>query len=144
MRDPWQFQVRITVSQNIAQALREQTADAGDGALQRILREHGASLVCQYDAFADYVTQAEQAGPEHYPLYRWTKNTIDDPQKKAKYLRSFTVYVNGEQIYEKAIADSLQAQLSALVGQHGIEAVNKFDTNPANNPQPPAPARGDI
>jgi hypothetical protein len=32
----------------------------------------------------------------------------------------------------------LQAELTALVGVDGIENVVKFDTNPANSPQPPA------
>jgi hypothetical protein len=32
----------------------------------------------------------------------------------------------------------MQAELDALVGLGGIESVVKFDTNPANNPQPPA------
>ena len=43
------------------------------------------TLVCQYDAFADYCAEAEARGIEHYPLYAWTKAVVADPAKKAKY-----------------------------------------------------------
>ena len=56
---------------------------------------------------------------------------------RSRYLRSFTVYVNSEEIYPKEIADLLQAELSAVAGATGIERVVKIDSNPANNPQPP-------
>jgi hypothetical protein len=75
---------------------------------------------------------------DKYPLYQWTRDTIENPEKKAKYLRSFTVYVNDADVYAADIADALQAGLSALADPSGIERVSRFDTNPANNPQPPA------
>jgi hypothetical protein len=103
-----------------------------------VLRRHDASLVCQFDAFAGYVDEAEKLGRDKYPLYQWTRDTIENPEKKAKYLRSFTVYVDGADVYAAQIADSLQSGLSALTGELGIERVVKFDTNPENNPQPPA------
>jgi hypothetical protein len=105
--------------------------------LNAILRQRNASLKCQFDAFADYVEEAEHAGRDQYPLYQWTKDMIGNPEKKAKYVKSFTVYVSGEQVYDKETADWLHAKLSALVGKAGIESVTRFDTNPANNPQPP-------
>jgi hypothetical protein len=97
-------------------------------------------LKCQFDAFADYVEEAERAGRDRYPLYQWTKDTIGNPEKKAKYLNSFTVYVRGEDVYDRETADWLYARLSALAetAGTGIESVRRFDTNPANNPQPPA------
>ena len=136
MSDAWLYQVRITVSPEAAATLR------GDPqymppALRDLLRRHDASLICQFDAFSDYVNEAEKLGTEKHPLYQWTRETIENPEKKAKYLRSFTVYVNGEEIYPREIADLLQAELSALAGAAGIERVVKIDTNPANNPQPP-------
>jgi hypothetical protein len=108
-------------------------------AIPRLVCTHRhASLKCQFDAFADYVNEAERLGPEHYPLYHWTKETIEKPEKKARYLRSFTLYVDGAEVYDKVIADPLQAELTALVGVGGVENVVKFDTDPANSPQPPA------
>ena len=58
-------------------------------------------------------------------------------RSKAKYLQSFTVYVNGDEIYGKEIADVMEAELQALVSDDGIKNVARFDTNPSNNPQPP-------
>jgi hypothetical protein len=105
--------------------------------LNRVLATHHASLKCQFDAFADYVAEAEAKGVPHYPLYAWTKETIEDPAKKAKYLRSHAVYVNTETVYSRQVADALDADLSPLVDGTSIERLAKYDTNPANNPQPP-------
>ncbi|QGZ64636.1 PX domain-containing protein [Paraburkholderia acidisoli] len=138
MAAPWQFQIRITVAAGQAEALRAHRPFEGSEALDAVLREGNATLVCQYDAFAGYVSEAQRVGVEQYPLYQWTKATIDNPEKKAKYLKSFTVYVDGEQVYGETRADWLHERLSALVGTAGIESVSRFDTNPANNPQPPA------
>jgi hypothetical protein len=136
MSDTWLFQIRITVSPEAAATLRGDP-QCMPPALRDLLRRHDASLTCQFDAFSDYVNEAERLGPEKYSLYQWTKETIWNPDKKAKYLRSFTVYVNSNEVYPGEIADLLQAELSALAGAAGIERVVKIDTNPANNPQPP-------
>ncbi len=94
-------------------------------------------MKCQFDAFADYVAEAEKRGPGGYPLYEWTKATIENPTKKAKYLRSFTLYVDGNEVYSKESADVLEADLLPLVGGKMVTRMSKHDTNPANNPQPP-------
>jgi hypothetical protein len=137
MADAWQFQVRITVVPELADALRARGQYDGRDLLEAVLHEGNASLKCQFDAFADYVEEAERAGRDRYPRYQWTKDTIANPEKKAKYLKSFTVYVRGEEVYGEETADWLHARLSALAGKVGIESVSRFDTNPANNPQPP-------
>ncbi|WP_028227920.1 hypothetical protein [Paraburkholderia ferrariae] len=136
-----QFQIRIAVAPELADALRSGGDYEGRDLLEAVLRERNAALKCQFDAFADYVEEAGRVGQDPYPLYplyQWTKDTIGDPEKKAKYLKSFTVYVRGEQVYDQEAADWLHARLSALAGKLGIESVSRFDTNPANNPQPPA------
>ena len=94
-------------------------------------------LVCQYDAFASYVAEAERQGTGEYPLHAWTKATIEDPAKKAKYLRSFTIHVGGTEVYPKAKADALEQELAPLVGGPVVAAMSRHDTNPANNPQVP-------
>jgi hypothetical protein len=137
MNTPLLYQIRLQVTAELADALRADPSHAAYPPLAAILGKHHATLICQYDAFAGYVAEAEREGTEQYPLYQWTRDTIENPEKKAKYLRSFTVYVNDEQIYSKAIADDMDAELSRLVGKSGITQVSKFDTNPANNPQPP-------
>jgi hypothetical protein len=138
MENAWQFQLRIAVSPELAASLRGDPASRSYALLGDILRKHNASLKCQFDAFADYVSEAEKLGVENYPLYQWTKETIEKPEKKARYLRSFTLYVDGEEVYSKERADPLQAELDTLVGDGAIQSVVKFDTNPSNNPQPPA------
>jgi hypothetical protein len=144
MQQSWQFQIRITVSAGRAESLRADPNSESYPPLHDILLRHDASLTCQFDAFAGYVEEAEAMGTDAYPLYEWTRQTIANPDKKAKYLRSFTVYVSGAQVYDGNIADSLEAALSALSAgdsASGIERVFRYDTNPANNPQPPASRR---
>ena len=106
--------------------------------LANILAKHQATMKCQFDAFADYVGEAEKNGTDNYPLYEWTKATIEDPAKKAKYIKSFTLYVDGNEVYAKDAAFALESDLQPLVGGKLVARMSKHDTNPANNPQPPA------
>lgn len=137
MSGEWQYQLRIDLSDELAEVARRAPDDPALAPLGEVLRRHGAKLVCQFDAFAGYVAEAEAQGVAHYPLYAWTKATIEDPAKKAKYLKSFTLYLDGEQVYAKERADALEAELRPLLASGLIQKLAKYDTNPANNPQPP-------
>jgi hypothetical protein len=138
MEGNWKFQLRVNVSAQLAQRLRGDPACRAHEGLHYVLSLHQASMMCQYDAFAEYVNEAKRFGPENYPLYQWTLDTIENPAKKAKYLETFTIYVDGEAIYDKAVADSLETGLAPLVDAAQIKSIARFDTNPAHNPQPPA------
>ena len=141
MTEAWQYQVRVHLADDAAEAARRDPAGAALTALTAILDRHNAALKCQYDAFADYVAEAERRGIDAYPLYKWTKATIEDPAKKQKYLRVFTLYVDGAEVYAKQKADALEADLTPLIGGPLVTRLTKHDTNPANNPQPPAQYR---
>jgi hypothetical protein len=138
MSDQWQYQVRIDLADEPAEIARRDPDHPALEPLPAILRQHDATLKCQFDAFADYVAEADRHGIEKYPLYQWTKATIENPAKKAKYLKSFTLYVEGDEVYAKDKADALEAELQPLVGGELVTRLAKHDTNPANNPQPPA------
>jgi hypothetical protein len=138
MTEAWQYQLRIDLTDEAAEVARRAPDDPALSPLPEILRRHGATMKSQYDAFAGYVAEAEREGVERYPLYQWTKDTIANPAKKAKYLKSFTLYVGGDEVYAKDQADSLEAALQPVVGGGLITRLAKHDTNPANNPQPPA------
>jgi hypothetical protein len=137
MTTAWQWQIRLQLGDDFALEVRREPSSDLLQSLNRVLAMHDASLICQFDAFAGYVAEAEANGVQRYPLYEWTKATLDDPTKKAKHLRSYTVYVKGEAVYSKQVADALDADLSPLVDGVRIEKIAKYDTNPANNPQPP-------
>ena len=140
MSEPLQYQVRLNLNQGCAEAARE-----GDysllAPLMDILRGHAATLVNQLDAFESYLAHAEKNGIEHFPLYRWTKAVVEDPGKRKKHLRSFTLHVADQEVYAKEAADALEAALLPLVGGDLITALSKHDTNPKNNPQMPAEYR---
>jgi hypothetical protein len=138
MSEEWQYQVRIDLADEAAEVARRDPADPALAPLPEILARHRASMTSQYDAFAGYVGEAEREGIERYPLYHWTKATIENPAKKAKYLKSFTLYVDGDEVYAKDKADALESELEPLVGGKLVARLAKHDTNPANNPQPPA------
>ncbi len=137
MGDQWKYQLRLYMDDAIAAVARRDLDDPALAPLADILRRHHAALKCQFDAFAGYVAEAEKSGIENYPLYEWTKDTIEDPAKKAKYLESFTLYVDGDEVYAKDRADALESELLPLVGGGIVNRLSKHDTNPANNPQPP-------
>lgn len=137
MSDEWLYQVRINLSGEFAKIARSDPNNAAIAPLAEILHKHNAKLKCQYDAFAGYVAEAEENGTENYPLYQWTKDTIENPAKKEKYLKAFTLYVDGDEVYAREKADPLEADLKPLDGGKMITKLTKHDTNPANNPQPP-------
>ena len=114
--------------------------DRNDPLLQpmmNVLNRHHAAAVSQFDAFQNYVAEAEKEGIEKFPLYKWTKATVDDPVKRAKHSKSFALHVSGHEIYAKEVADSLEADLQPLVGGGVVERMSRHDTNPANNLQVP-------
>jgi hypothetical protein len=137
LSDDLKFQLRLTLHDEFAQAARNDPTNSSISALSEILRRHDAVMKCQFDAFADYVSEAEVNGVDNFPLYEWTKKTIEDLAKKAKYTKSFALYVGGEEVYEKDKADALEAELKALVGGPIVAQMFKYDTDPAHNPQPP-------
>ena len=138
MNQQSQYQVRIDLADEFAEIARRDPDNPAIEPLRQILGKHHATMKCQFDAFADYVAEAERHGTEHYPLYEWTRATIEDPSKKKKYLRSFTLYVEGKEVYAKEKADSLESDLRPIVGGELVKQMFRYDTNPANNPQPPA------
>ena len=137
MAETWQFQIRLRLADALAETARRDPSAPELAPLPEILARHDAALVCQYDAFAGYVAEAERQGVGGFPLYAWTKATIEDPVKKTKYLRSFTVHVGGAEVYAKEKADALEAELGPLVGGPLVASLARHDTNPANNPQVP-------
>jgi hypothetical protein len=137
MSDQWEYQIRVYLGDEFAEAPRRAPDNPAIKPLTEILARHRATMKCQYDAFADYVAEAEKRGAADYPLYEWTKATIQDPAKRVKYTKSFTIYVDGNEVYAKEKADAIESDLRPLVGGALITRMSKHDTNPANNPQMP-------
>ena len=133
----WLYQVRIRVSDNLSESLRSGNHTDLAQKLDKISNDHGMSLVCTYDAFKGYCDEAEENGIDEYALYEWTKSTIENPEKKAKHLKSFAFYRGFEQIYEKELALSLEENLEKLGISDDLLEIKVIDSNPANNPQPP-------
>ena len=137
MSDQWRHQIRIYLADELVDIARR---DLGHPALSRlvgILAQHHATMKSQFDAFAAYVAEAEANGVESYPLYEWTKETIEDPVKKAKHLKAFAIYVEGLEVYTKEEADALEADLQPLLDSRSITRLSRHNTNPANNLQLP-------
>lgn len=133
----WQYQLRVQLEDSAAAAARGNVDTPALTALYRVLKAHNAEMVCQYDAFAGYCEQAERLGQDELPLYKWTKATIENPEKQAKYVKIFTLYVGGEEVYSKESADALELDLEPMVGGPVVEKLSKYDSNPKSNPQVP-------
>ena len=130
------YQVRLDVIEEIASEVRKKNYKKLNEKIIFILDEVKADLVCQYDAFKNFVLECEKENEVNNALYKWTKDTIENKVKKQKYLKSFTVYVDGEQLYEKKIADFLEYEIKKL-NEKKIIKINKYNSDPKNNPQPP-------
>jgi hypothetical protein len=142
MTQQWDYQVRIYLDDELAGVARRDPGDPAIKPLADVLAKHHATMKSQFDAFAGYVAEAERQGIDQHPLYAWTKATIEDPVKQAKYVKAFTLYVEGQEVYAKPLADALEADLQPLLESKLVTRLSKHDTNPANNPQPPAQYRG--
>lgn len=133
----WDYQVRINLADSFAAVARANMSDPVLKPLTDVLSKYNAVIKNQFDAFADYCKDAEANGQTDSDLYLWTKRTVDNPAKQVHYATRFTVYADGgKEVYDKAIADGLEADLQPLIGSM-ITRINKFDSNPARNPQPP-------
>ena len=133
----WLYQIRIKVSKKLSEDLRSINDLELSKEILKIASDNNSRLVCTFDAFAEYCEEAEREGIEQYELYNWTKTTIDNPEKKAKHLKSFAFYEGDNQVYSKELASSIERSLKKLDGGDDIVEINLIDSNPANNPQPP-------
>lgn len=138
----WRYQLRVYLTDDLAEVARCDRGAAELGPLTAVLDRHDATLASQFDAFSEYVAEAEAGGTDQFPLYKWTKATLEDPAKRAKHIGAFAVRVGGEEVYPQAAADALEADLRALVGGGVVARMSRHDTNPANNLPVPAAYRG--
>jgi len=141
MSEQWQYQLRIYLSDELAEVARRDRDNPALKPLTDILKQHRAALVSQFDAFENYVAEAEKEGPEGFPLYKWTKATVDNPAQRAKHIKTFALHVSGDEVYAKEAADALETDLQPLAGGGLVMRMSKHDTNPANNLQVPAEYR---
>ena len=130
------YQVRLDVTEDVAQEVRNKNYYKLNKYIEEILLKVNAELICQFDAFNNFVIECEKENNTNNALYKWTKDTIENNIKKIKYLKSFTIYVNGNQLYEKKTADYLESEIKKL-NEKKILKINKYNSDPKNNPQPP-------
>ena len=50
--------------------------------LLNILEEEKANLICQYEAFSLFVKECEEKKLTSTPLYKWTKDTIENEAQR--------------------------------------------------------------
>ena len=137
MSEDWLYQVRIKVQKEIAEAIRFNYVNEIAEKIVTIAKKHKTSLVCTLDAFTGYVKEAEKNGVDGYPLYTWTKRTIENKEKVKKHSEAFAFYYKEEQVYSRKIAEKLHNDLLVLYDVGEIKDLRIIDTNPDNNPQPP-------
>jgi len=84
MNEQWQYQLRVYLTDDLADVARSDRNNPALRPLTEILDKHHATLVNQFDAFASYVVEAEKEGPENFPLYKWTKAVVAKPRQAAE------------------------------------------------------------
>jgi hypothetical protein len=80
------YQIRIDVEKSLADDIRKKKISETLPALDTVLKENSAILVCQFDAFNNFLKECEDEGNTDNPLYRWTKDTIQNENKKKNIL----------------------------------------------------------
>ncbi len=138
MSERWRYQLRVYLDDDLAEAAYRGDV-TGLRPLKAILDAHDATVVSQFKAFEDYVRGAEAEGAEKFPLYKWTKATIENPAMRAKHIGAFAIRVAGEEVYAGDVADRIEHDIKPLVGGEVVKRMSRHDTNPDNNiPVPPA------
>ena len=130
------YQLRVDLEHDAAQELINTKNINSCKNLGNIIKEENGELVCQFLAFSKFVEECEQDNLTDSPLYKWTKDTIENKVKKEKYMKSFTIYIKNQQLFEKEVADRIENKIINL-GCRCILKVNKYNSDPKNNPQPP-------
>ena len=130
------YQLRVDLEHDAAQELINTKNINSCKNLGDIIKEENGELVCQFLAFSKFVEECEQDNLTDSPLYKWTKDTIENKVKKEKYMKSFTIYIKNQQLYEKEVADRIENKIINL-GCRCILKINKYNSDPKNNPQPP-------
>ena len=136
MTKSYLYQVRIDVSKKLSLELKNKEYSEKLKVLINNLKLQNAILVCQYDAFINFLKECEGNNQQNSVLYKWTKDTVEDKSKEEKYKKSFTVYVKNEQLYDKNIANLIVNEIKK-VSIDDIINIRTIDSNPKNNPQPP-------
>ena len=67
MPKTWLYQVRIHVTSELAQSLRENADTEIAMEIDKIASHFNTRTICIFDAFNDYCLEAEKNGPEFYP-----------------------------------------------------------------------------
>ena len=62
----WDYQVRINLGEEFAEVARNDPDDLAIKPLTDILTKHRATMKCQFDAFAEYVAEAEKRRMEPF------------------------------------------------------------------------------
>jgi hypothetical protein len=138
MTTHWQYQLRLYLSDDLAEAARHHPDAPELRSLNDTLDACHAVMVSQLDAFESYVRAAEAGDPASFPLYKWTQATLQEPEKRRKHLKAFALRVSGQEVYPKNVADMLEAAVKPLIDGRRITHMTRHDTNPANNlPIPP-------
>ena len=132
------YQIRIYFSSEFTNIYKNKIRMESKDKLVKILKKHNADLLSQYDGFMGYILESEKENNINTPLYKWTKDSLENTTKVDKYHNSYTIYVNSEEVYPKEVADSLENHLTEIVDGKFIIRISKHDTNPVNNPQPPS------
>ena len=140
MGDCWNYQLRVYLSNELAEAAYRGDQTALEP-VASILRGYAATLVSQFRAFEQYVTDAEANGVDQFPLYKWTKATVQDPAMRARHISAFAVRVADNEVYGKEVADLIEQDLKPFVGGDLVKRLSRHDTNPANNIPVPAEYR---
>ena len=130
------YQIRVDVTKALAEELKNKNYSEDIADMVNNLKSKNATLVCQYDAFKGFLDECDNNNQQGTVLYKWTKDTVNDKEKKEKYKKSFTVYIGQEQLYKKELAEIILKDIKN-VNNKSILKVRIIDSNPANNPQPP-------
>ena len=89
------YQVRLDVTEDIAQEVRNKNYYKLNEYIDAILLKVDAELICQFDAFNNFVIECEKENNTNNALYKWTKDTIENNVKKKVFKIFYSICKRG-------------------------------------------------
>jgi hypothetical protein len=97
MSDDLKFQLRLTLTDQCAERAKARATGPLPYPIDGHPEAAPSGVEMPVRCFRGLRPRSRSERCTNYPLYQWTKETIEDPAKEAKYAKSFTLCVDGSE-----------------------------------------------
>ena len=135
MSQEWDYQIRLDLSDEGAELARTDRSNAAIRPLFEILASTTPPCTINSTLSPIMSPRRRETASSNYPLYKWTKATIENPEKKAKYIALLLALCRRRGSLSQGRGGRARGRAGAAGRRRLVTKLAKYDSNPANNPQ---------